>query len=384
MNGLQTEKFMKPSFWEWDWELKDSDASIIGAGFTGLQTAIALKSSNPSLRVHVYDQLVWQRLASTRNAGFACFGSITELMDDASKMEEQACVDLVAARAEGIKGLLELHTPEDIAYQACGGYELIDHAHMSKASLIQEIEKWNALLKDVVGAAVYELKDRIGGGINTEGKYVVYNTGEGLLNPAYLMAALRAKAMTLGVHLMEGLSIEHYARVGDQWHVTTSKGTHTCRQLVLCTNAMAANMPELKHEIDPGRNTIILSQPMADFDWIGAIHMEKGYLYARNLGNRFLIGGGRHWDFEGEKSLEEIAQPMIIERLKMYAEQLLNRSISIDFQWSGFMGLGSTKKPIIRKLDDNLYCGVRLGGMGVALAYAVGRELTELMEKDLN
>jgi hypothetical protein len=44
------------------------------------------------------------------------------------------------------------------------------------------------------------------------------------------------------------------------------------------------------------------------------------------------------------------------------------------------MGVGSQKKPIVKQLSENSYCGIRLGGMGVALGSLVGKELADLLE----
>lgn len=43
------------------------------------------------------------------------------------------------------------------------------------------------------------------------------------------------------------------------------------------------------------------------------------------------------------------------------------------------MGVGKKKRPIIEQLSDNVFCGVRLGGMGVAIGSLVGAELAELV-----
>ena len=43
------------------------------------------------------------------------------------------------------------------------------------------------------------------------------------------------------------------------------------------------------------------------------------------------------------------------------------------------MGVGEKKKPIVKQLSNHVYCGVRLGGMGVAIGASVGRDLASLV-----
>ena len=57
---------------------------------------------------------------------------------------------------------------------------------------------------------------------------------------------------------------------------------------------------------------------------------------------------------------------------------LPNTSFEIEHKWSGIMGVGQEKKPIVKQLSNNVYCGVRLGGMGVAIGSHIGKELAEL------
>jgi len=44
------------------------------------------------------------------------------------------------------------------------------------------------------------------------------------------------------------------------------------------------------------------------------------------------------------------------------------------------MGVGTTKKPIVKQLSNHVYCGVRLGGMGVAIGSLIGRDIVDLIE----
>jgi glycine/D-amino acid oxidase-like deaminating enzyme len=113
----------------------------------------------------------------------------------------------------------------------------------------------------------------------------------------------------------------------------------------------------------------------------GTFHLDKGYYYFRNIGNRILFGGGRNLDFEGETTSEFGETEQIQNRLEHLLREVIlpNQEFKIEHRWSGIMGLGSSKKPIVSQLSDHVYCGVRLGGMGVAIGSLIGTELADLI-----
>ncbi|MGE4347363.1 MAG: FAD-dependent oxidoreductase, partial [Flavobacteriaceae bacterium] len=58
---------------------------------------------------------------------------------------------------------------------------------------------------------------------------------------------------------------------------------------------------------------------------------------------------------------------------------LPNRDFEIEQRWCGIMGMGTSQKtPIVKQLSENVFCGVRLGGIGVAIGGLIGKELAEL------
>lgn len=58
---------------------------------------------------------------------------------------------------------------------------------------------------------------------------------------------------------------------------------------------------------------------------------------------------------------------------------LTNQEFTIAHRWSGIMGIGNSKNPIVKQLSENVYCGVRLGGMGIAIGTTIGKELADLV-----
>ena len=58
---------------------------------------------------------------------------------------------------------------------------------------------------------------------------------------------------------------------------------------------------------------------------------------------------------------------------------LPNQTFEVEHRWSGIMGVGNQKKAIVKQKSNNVFCGIRLGGMGVAIGSLVGKELAELI-----
>ena len=93
------------------------------------------------------------------------------------------------------------------------------------------------------------------------------------------------------------------------------------------------------------------------------------------------MGGGRILDFEGETTTELSQTEQIQNRLEELLREVIlpNQPFEIDHRWSGIMGIGSHKKPIIEQLSEHVYCGVRMGGMGVAIGSLIGKETADLI-----
>ena len=113
------------SIWEKESFFAPADIVIAGGGYTGLWSAWYLKLANPSLSITIVDRGHIPTGASTRNAGFACFGSLTELIADAKKMGEDKMLELVEMRYKGLRRIRKIFSDKKMGYKAHGGYELI-------------------------------------------------------------------------------------------------------------------------------------------------------------------------------------------------------------------------------------------------------------------
>ena len=75
------------SYWEEESFLKNIDYTVIGSGIVGLTCALELRRLNPNSKIIILERGFLPTGASTKNAGFTCFGSPSELLDDLSNSE---------------------------------------------------------------------------------------------------------------------------------------------------------------------------------------------------------------------------------------------------------------------------------------------------------
>ena len=144
---------LNTSYWEQQ-SFTDYDYVIVGGGISGCFTALTLAQLNPNKRIAMLESGLFPNGASTKNAGFACFGSLTELEADLEQMSETALVDLVSLRYEGLQRLRASLGDREIGYKADGGYELFFDA---QPTLEQRIERMNELLFPYLESAYFKL-----------------------------------------------------------------------------------------------------------------------------------------------------------------------------------------------------------------------------------
>ncbi|MEO6721196.1 MAG: FAD-binding oxidoreductase, partial [Ferruginibacter sp.] len=111
------------SIWEKESFYSAQDIIIVGSGFTGLWSALHLKLLHPHFKITILERGAIPTGASTRNAGFSCFGSPSELIADAREIGEENMWRLVEMRYKGLLEIRNFFSDEEIDYDACGGYE---------------------------------------------------------------------------------------------------------------------------------------------------------------------------------------------------------------------------------------------------------------------
>ena len=117
---------MNLSYWEQNTFFNNIDVAIIGSGIVGLNAALNLKKKNKNLKIIILERGILPMGASSKNAGFACFGSPSELLDDLKANSEEEVFSLVEKRWNGLIRLRKNLGDKAIDFHNWGGYEVFD------------------------------------------------------------------------------------------------------------------------------------------------------------------------------------------------------------------------------------------------------------------
>ena len=370
---------MKFSYWENKTWLSNIDFVIIGSGIVGLNCALELRSKHPKSKIVILEKGMLPYGASTRNAGFACFGSATEIVSDLQTHSAQEVFELIKKRVFGLNKLRELLGDEAIKYQQLGGNEIFlknDSETFNKT--IHKIDEINTLIKPLFNDEVFHVIKNEFKFKNTLNK-LIFNKYEGQIDTGEMMNSLLNKAFNSGIRILNNVCVDHYEDTKTSVEVKTNQFTIRCSKLFIATNGFSDSI--IDENVIPARAQVLITKPIKNLSIAGTFHLDKGYYYFRNIDNRILLGGGRNLDFENEKTkafgLTEIIQSKLEQLLKDVI--LPQTHFEIDQRWSGIMGVGNKKTAITKQLSNNVFCGVRLGGMGVAIGTTVGTELADLL-----
>jgi glycine/D-amino acid oxidase-like deaminating enzyme len=374
---------MHVSFWEKESFYNDIDYAIVGSGIVGLSSAIELKTKYPNAKVVVLEKGFLPSGASTKNAGFACFGSPTEILDDLTIMPEEEVFAMVEKRWKGLLNLKALLGEENLGYEALGSCELFTDTDESiYQNTLERLDYLNKFLKPIFGEAVFEVKDELITEFGFENiSHIIANKFEGQINTGKALKSLLNLALEKGVEIMNGVNVKGINQTTNKVVITLQDFNIEATNVLVATNGFAKQiLPELK--VEPARAQVLITEPIKGLKLRGTFHYEQGYYYFRNVGNRVLFGGGRNLAKDVENTSEINLTSTIQDKLDELLKEVIlpyQKEIKVEMRWAGIMGVGDTKTTIVKQLDENIYCAVRMGGMGVAIGSLIGKEAAQLL-----
>jgi glycine/D-amino acid oxidase-like deaminating enzyme len=370
---------MNLSYWEIRNWFSNVDFTIVGSGIVGLHAALRLREKFPESKILILEKGMLPEGASTKNAGFACFGSLSEIIDDLKMHSEDEVIQLVQKRWDGLKLLREKLGDTALNYKPYGGYDLFLNENGSNyQECLQKMSYVNELLKPIFKGDVFQKEiDRFGFGKSCE--YLIFNPFEAQIDTGNMMLALLKMAISKNILILNQIEVTSFNDNGSSVEIQLNNFNFTSKKVLFATNGFAGKLTE--NQVKPARAQVLITKPISNLDIKGNFHIDKGYYYFRNIDNRILFGGGRNLDFETETTTEFGQTNIIQNKLELLLKEVIlpNYDFEIERRWSGIMGIGASKNPIVSQLSENAYCGVRLGGMGIAIGSLVGNELADLI-----
>ncbi|TAE63089.1 MAG: FAD-binding oxidoreductase, partial [Bacteroidetes bacterium] len=350
---------LQRSFWEETMPALQADIAIIGAGFLGLWSAFLAKQKCPKAHIILVEQEVLQTRASTRNAGFACFGSPSEIWSDVQLNGEAAAFGLVQQRWEGLQLIQQYFSSEQLQWENDGGYECFDSEF--SGDIIANINK---NLAAIVGAAdCFTPQHQRLSALGLQGFQQLYhNQLESQLHSGAYWHAMYTRCLQMGIQVVQGVAIEQIEKQAQGFALFhRQKKIIETNTVLLATNALSNNLWPMAEPVQPQRGSILVTEPLPNLRLKGCFHYQEGYYYFRNVGNRILLGGARNTSFATENTTDTQVHPTIESALHTFLHKhfLVASEVSISHHWSGTMGFTAGKMPVLQQPVKDLYqaCG---------------------------
>src|SRR5690606_37543563 len=309
------------SYWESNAYFIGIDYLVVGSGIVGLTCAYYLRQSAPHARILLMERGVFPEGASTKNAGFACFGTLSEILNYKQHHDEAELFDLVARRFKGINKLRKLVGDEQMEYRGYGGFEIFRPTEQALwEKCLESLEQVNSWLSPIFGAPPFH--------VTKANPYFAPHLGileapfEGQIHSGKLLRALVRLVQAQDIPILTGMELRHIEEEAERVQVLVN-GTYEfcCRKVVLCTNAFIGQFFPL--EVQPARAQVLVTNPLPTLAFRGSYHFDEGFYFFRNTEDgRVLFGGGRNLDLDGENTtdfgLSERIQKSLEEELRNF------------------------------------------------------------------
>ncbi|MFT4824394.1 MAG: gamma-glutamylputrescine oxidase [Halioglobus sp.] len=352
-----------------------TDVCIVGAGFTGISTALTLAERGYRVTVLEQNRVSWG--ASGRNGGQMIGGISGEetMLKHWGDSYEQTLFEMGYRGHEIIEERVEKYAIDcDLKY----GY--IDVA--LKSSQVRQLHQWyeaycrlgmsdhlrlvdKTELASVVGTASYHSG--------------LINNRNGHLHPLNLCMGEARAAASLGVEIHEGTHVTNIIH-GKKAVVETNSGRVTADFVVLAGNAYHhLEQKSLSGLVFPGGSYILATEPLspeevADINPLDLAVCDQNAVldYYRLSADKRMLFGGR-CNFSGRVP-HNIAGTML-PRMQRIFPQLADKKV--DYAWGGNVGIVVNRVPVLGRVSDNVFYSMGYSGHGVSTTHLCGEIMAD-------
>jgi glycine/D-amino acid oxidase-like deaminating enzyme len=360
-----------------------ADAVVIGAGFTGLSTALHLRRAGIGVTVLEAMEPGWG--ASGRNNGQVIPTLSRPDPDDIAARHGEAGERFVALLRDSASILFDLVREERIQAEAeQTGWVQPVHSPGRMKIAERRVAQWSKRGAPVELLSRADTARRLGSDAWFGGWW---NPTGGHINPLALARGLARAVLDHGGVIFARSPVLRYQRVGSVWRVVTAQGTVSARSLMLATNAYtgehaAALAPAIAREIVPVLSWQMATAPLSDnvrrtvLPERPAMSDTHGELYfARyDARHRLVTGGALLNPVNGAERLK----PYVAARLQRLFPQI--GAVRFDYVWNGKLAMTRDYLPRLHKLGPDGYAWAGCNGRAVGLSVALGREFARAIQ----
>jgi glycine/D-amino acid oxidase-like deaminating enzyme len=363
--------------------------AIVGAGFTGLWTALYLARAQPSLRIAVLEAEVAGFGASGRNGGWCSALFPSSLASVARRSSRESALALHAAMRETVDEVLRAAEEEGIDAQAAKGGTI---------SLARTAPQWSRARGDVEEARGWGLGEDDVRLLDAEEATGVLGASRVLgatytphcaaIHPARLVRGLADAVVRRGVELYEQTPATSIAPGA----VVTRSGTVRAEHVIRATEGYTRSLEGMRRAVVPVYSLIIATEPLAEEVWstIGLRRRETFtdhrhlIIYGQRTADDRLVFGGRgapyHFGSRIRASYDRV--PRVFDALRETLTDLFPavRGAAVTHRWGGALGITRDWTASVG-LDRSTGIGWAGGyvGDGVGTTNLAGRTLTDLV-----
>lgn len=360
----------------------EADVAVVGAGFSGLSTALHLRRAGVDVAVIEAAEPGWG--ASGRNNGQVIPTLTRPEPDDIVARHGEAGERLVGLVRDCASILFDLAREEKIDIEAeAEQHGWIQPVHSPGRLKIAErrVRQWSKhgapvdmisreRMRALTGSDAW-----FGGWTNPTGGHV---------NPLGLARGMARAVLARSGRIYARSPVVGYARDGDGWRITTQKGQLRARALVLATNAYTGEFsrtlaPRIAREVVPVFSWQMATAPLSDNirksiipgrHAVSDTHREL-YFARYDARNRLVTGGAILLPWKRRERM----QPYIAARLERLFPQI--GPVTFDYVWNGYIGITRDFFPRVHRLGPDAFAWAGCNGRGVGFAVAMGRELAK-------
>jgi len=365
-----------------------ADVAIVGGGYTGLWTALALRERAPELRVTLLEAEICGHGPSGRNGGFV-HGYWASLPGILPVLGEERALELARAGEQiipGIRAWAEARG-EDV-WLVEGGMLEVSAAPAQDGA----VEKAAAAAARVgrpdqtVALTAEEVARRVRSPVFREG---VFYPECATVHPGLLVRALRRAVLDAGVTIHEGTPVTA-VRAGSPNELETPGGTLRAPEVVLATNAALTGWSPASRNLTNFGSYVVLTEPapqaLAEIGWTGGeaivdARMFLHYFRTTNDGRVLMGSGSGPIGFGGRVDDRFSRDVPTAARAEAGLRRLLPglAGVRVERAWGGPIDVSADHLPFFRtRQGTRIHYGAGYSGHGVGPSWLGGRILASL------